>query len=110
MLESPEVIGIREDPHLSPLQKSEKAREVLNKMKNPRYWAWRESVEKSVRRLGLPPKTGIRMSPFFETDEMTLVLSFETAEEFRRGIEELDKRCRGKDFDALFRDPEDFPE
>ncbi len=110
ILESEEIRPFLVDTSLGALDRSEKLREWLGRMKNPRVRAWTDAFGRAVRRLGLPGQASLRADPGFESEELVLTLSFRSAEEFRAGIRELDRISREKDLDALFEVPEDGPE
>ncbi len=110
ILSTPPFLATAGDTRLSPLQRSERIRTELNREKNPRFWNWKDGLDKSLGKLGLPPKTGIRTSPAFEDEEMTLAFSFRTAGEFREKIEKIGRISNSPEFDELFREGKVPPE
>jgi hypothetical protein len=104
ILDAEDIRAVLADESLSSLQKSDKVRERLNRDKNPRVWAWKEAFARSIKRIVLPKKTQVRADPGFESEELTLTVSFGSAEEFMSAIGELEKISREKDIAALFKE------
>jgi hypothetical protein len=105
ILDGEEIRSILSDESLPAVGRSDRIREVLGRRMNPRVRAWRESFARSVRGLGLPAGASVRADPGFESETLTLTLSFRSAEEFRAAIGVLEEISRRKDVEALFGEP-----
>ncbi len=109
VLDSERIRDLFDEDMPDRLRRSEMIRTRLDRIKNPRVWAWRNAFARSVRKLRLPTKASIRADPAYESEELTLTLSFRSAAEFRAAIRELETISRGKDIKDLFEDPEGRP-
>jgi len=77
-----EIRSILKSDKWPPLQKSERVRRALRKLRFPRFSSWEMDFETAVKKLDWPKDIGLEPAPFFEDDEMTVKFRFRNEEEF----------------------------
>jgi hypothetical protein len=65
------------------LQKSERIRRILKKMRNPHLADWEEDFAAVLKKMSWPKNIAIAPAPYFECDEMTVNFRFRDAKEFK---------------------------
>jgi ParB-like chromosome segregation protein Spo0J len=89
ILGCPEIAAIVSNDRWPAVQKSERVRVVVKRMKHPRLTAWEAEFGTALKKLGWPKDIALEPSPFFEDDRMTATFSFKDTEEFRRRVGSL---------------------
>jgi ParB family chromosome partitioning protein len=89
ILGNPEIAAILSNDRWPAVQKSERVRASVKRMRHPRLTAWETEFGTALKKLGWPEDIGLEPSPFFEDDRMTVTFSFKTADEFRRRVDRL---------------------
>ena len=88
---------------LSSLQKAERIREWVRKMRYPSLIAREESLRSTLRRLQWPRGISLQPSPSFEDDSVTISFRAGSREEFRTALDRLEDLARRKELGELFR-------
>jgi len=83
ILRREEIRRILRSEDWPPLQKSERVRGILRKMRNPHLAEWEEDFAAALKKLGWPKNVAITPAPYFERDEMTVHFRFRDAKEFK---------------------------
>jgi ParB family chromosome partitioning protein len=89
---------------LSPLQRAERLRSLLKKMRYPRLSAREEAFAAAVRRIGWPKGVAVRPAPFFEDRDIMVSFSFRNREELKACLEKLAAAAGRECVDDLFRE------
>jgi hypothetical protein len=101
----PEVLRILESEKLSLLQKSERLRHLLKRMRYPLLSSWEKAFRDSLEKAGWPREISIEHSPFFEEEEMTVQFSFKNSQEFQSQLQRLQQVASREEFTHLFQHP-----
>ena len=89
---------------LSPLQKAERLRAILRKMRYPRLSAREEAFAAALRRVGWPKGISIQPSPFFEDRDITVSFRFRNKEELAACLDRIAAAAGHEGIDDLFRE------
>jgi len=89
---------------LSALQKAERVRQALKKMRYPRLFAREEAFAAVLRRVGWPKGIAIQPAPFFENGNITVSFRIKSREELTACLEKLSGAAAHEDVDDLFRE------
>ncbi len=103
ILSSKEILDIMESEKLSPLQKTDKVRQILRKKRYPALSLREESFDSLLKKLGLPKTVKVKPSPFFEEDNFMVNFSFENSEELKANLLKLQELSSKKEFSAIFK-------
>jgi ParB family chromosome partitioning protein len=82
ILALPSIVDILGSTKWPDIQKSERVRRELRRIRYPRLSSWEDEFRAAVRELGWPAEIGIEPAPFFETDDMTATFRFRNSREF----------------------------
>ena len=89
---------------LPPLQKVERVRHLLKKMRYPRLSAREEAFAAALRRIGWPKGIAIQPAPFFEDEDITVSFRFRNREELAVCLDKLAAAAGHEEIDDLFRE------
>jgi ParB family chromosome partitioning protein len=89
---------------LSPLQRAERVRRALKKLRYPRLSAREEAFAAALRRIGWPKGVDARPAPFFEDRDVTVSFRFRSREELRACLDKLAAAAGRETVDDLFRE------
>jgi hypothetical protein len=107
VLTSKSIVRIQKDKNLSPIQKADKIRILLKQRRNPTLTTWAQTFESILEKLNLSKGVVVSPTPFFESDDMSLNLSFKNREEFIQKLSKLQDLSKKKEFSDLFKSPSD---
>jgi len=102
VLNSGEMLRIKEDKILNPVQKAESLFRISKKLKNPTLHTWRKAFEEISRNLDLPEEMKVMPSKFFEGDTITIRLDIKNKEELEKHIRKLKELIEKKEVSLLF--------
>jgi len=88
---------------LSMLQKAERMRQLLRKIRHPGLSAREEAFRSTLRRMRWPRDITVQPSPGFEEDNITVSFRIGSREEFRAVMDKLEDAARRQELDGLFR-------
>jgi hypothetical protein len=94
--------ALRGDEGVSPLQRAETVRRLLDEKKNAVSSARRKVVGRVLGRLRLPPGAVIRPPDSFEDDEFSLVMRFASRKDLKALAEDVARLATSPEFDGLF--------
>ena len=77
------ISKIVQSKKLSPSQRGEKLFEYLYRQSHPQLSAARDSFDRQVKKLNLPPNISVIPAPAFEMDEVTLAIKFKKFEHLK---------------------------
>jgi len=97
-----EMLRIKEDKSLNPVQKAESIFRISKKLKNPALHTWRQAFEEISRNLDLPEEMKVMPSKFFEEDTITIKLDIKNKEELEKQIRKLQELSEKKEVSLLF--------
>jgi ParB family chromosome partitioning protein len=89
---------------LSPLQKAERVRCLLRKLRYPALSAQQEAFAAALRKLGRLAEIVIQPSPFFEDENVSVSFRFKSAAELRDRLRKLDRLASRPELLRLFRE------
>jgi ParB family chromosome partitioning protein len=88
---------------LSLLQKAERVRSVLKRMRYPRLSAREEAFAAALRRIAWPKDVAIQHAPFFEDDHVMVSFRFKNLAELKAHLAKLAAAAENEGIDDLFR-------
>ena len=91
LLEENDLAALRDDPLLTPSQKSERIKEQLMQWRYPDYMAAQQRFDAILAAARVPPGMHLRPSPWFSGEEYTLDFSFHSAAEFAERLRVLQR-------------------
>jgi len=83
MVDRPEIQSVLSEKELTPSQKTERVKKILNDLRYPRMCQMEKGFDKKRNDLNLPSKISLHHPPFFEGKGLRIELLFETMEEYR---------------------------
>jgi ParB-like chromosome segregation protein Spo0J len=89
ILGNSEIAAILSNERWPAVQKSERVRAVVKRIRHPRLSAWEAEFGIALKKLGWPKEIGLEPRPFFEDDRMSVTFSFKNPDEFRRRVGRL---------------------
>lgn len=107
ILNSEEILKVVESENLSPLQKANRIRLLLNRKRYPHLYSWKEAFDSSLKKVHWPKDIAINHSPFFEDEDVAIHFSFKNEIEFRNHLLKLQEVASKKEFSRLFKLPSD---
>jgi len=107
VLAHPSIRDLGIDDRLSPRQQAEELVEHLKQLRNPALSTWSEAFAAALEKLGIEKGVVIDPSPFFEGEDLCLHFSFRSREEFLKRLSRLKDLADKREFQALFRGPDD---
>jgi len=103
ILNSDEIRNNLESKKMSLLQKADKVRVSLRKQRFPNLSSWEESFDSSLKKMRWPKEIGVKHTPFFEDENISVTFNFKNKEEFEENLIRLREMASKKEFDQLFR-------
>ncbi|HUU39272.1 MAG TPA: ParB/RepB/Spo0J family partition protein [Candidatus Desulfaltia sp.] len=88
---------------LSILQKAEKIRQLLRKIRHPGLSEGEETFRSTLRKMRWPRDITVQPSPYFEEDNVTVSFRFRNREEFQAALDKLRDKANREELDDLFR-------
>jgi len=88
---------------LSMLQKAERIRQLLRKMRHPGLSAREEAFRSTLGKMRWPRDITVQPSPCFEEDIIAVSFRVRSREEFRAAMDKLEDAARRQELDELFR-------
>jgi ParB family chromosome partitioning protein len=107
VLAHPRIRDLESDDRLSPRQQAEELVEHLKQRRNPALTTWSKAFSAALEKLGIEKGVVIDPSPFFEGEDLSLHFSFRSREEFLNRLSRLKGLADKREFQALFREPDD---
>jgi len=103
ILNDKEIRQALDSPKLSPIQKAEKIRLSLKRMRYPRLSSCEEAFDFALRKIRWPKEIAIRPSPYFEDEDISVSFRFKNEKEFKACAKKLQEMAEKEDFSRLFR-------
>jgi len=103
ILQSEEIRAILGSDAWPAVQKSERIRQIVKRMRYPRLAAWQEEFDSALRRLKWPRDVRIEPSPYFEDDWMSVTFRFRDPPGFKNGVGQLSRLGATEDLDSLWK-------
>lgn len=103
ILSSKEIQDIMDSERLSPLQKADKIRLFLKRVRHPTLSSWSESFDSSLKKLQLPKNIMVKPSPFFEEESFSVNFSFGNREELNTILFKLQELASKEEFSKIFK-------
>lgn len=91
-------------PSLTPLEKAERVRRLLRKLRYPVLSARQEAFEAALRKMTAPRGVAIQPSPYFEDESVSVSFRFRNAAELRDRLRSLEKLTARPELRRLFRE------
>lgn len=91
LLQEDDLVALRNDPLLTPSQKSERIKERLMQWRYPDYVAAQQRFEAILGAARVPPGMHLRPSPWFSGEEYTLDFTFRSTAEFADRLQVLER-------------------
>lgn len=91
VLTGEDVKRIASDQNLSPLQKAEEIRNLIQKKRYPTLSTWKDTFKSQKKDLEWPNDIKIEPSPFFEGEEFTVHFTFKDLDEYRKKLTKLNQ-------------------
>lgn len=82
---------ITSDQNLSPHQKAEEIRNLIQRKRYPTLSTWKDALKSQKKELEWPDDIKIEPSPFFEGQEFTVKFTFKDIDEYRKKLTKLNK-------------------
>jgi hypothetical protein len=98
MVNRPEIQTILAQKELTPVQRTERVKRVLMRLRYPKMERMEEEFEKKRKALNLPSGVSLFHSPYFEGKELKVEFQFRTMEEYRSIVESLASLADKKEF------------
>jgi len=98
-----EIQDILSSEKLPPLQKADNFRLLLRKRRYPLLSFWRESFDSSLKKMRWPKEIGIKHSPFFEDENISVTFNFKNKEELEENLMKLQKMASHEEFPRIFK-------
>jgi ParB-like chromosome segregation protein Spo0J len=89
---------------LSPLQRADRVRGHLRKLRYPALSTQQEAFDAALRMLGRPGEIVIQPSPFFEDESVSVSFRFKSAGELRDRLKKLERLASQPELRRLFRE------
>lgn len=86
-----ETQKISADQNLSPHQKAEKIRNLIQRQRYPALSTWKDAFESQKKDLEWPDDIKIEPSPFFEGQEFSVQFTFKDFDEYRKKLNKLNQ-------------------
>jgi len=99
----PEIQAILFQKELTPIQKAERVKKVLQAHRYPKMHQLEEAFEKRKKNLNLPSHLSLHHQPFFEGRGLTVEFQFETMEEYRTILSFLSNLVNREEFQEILR-------
>ncbi len=103
ILDRKDIRQARRSAKLVPLARSEKIRQILERMRFPQLSARRAAFDSCLRRIGWPGEITVQPSPFFEDEEISVGFRAKNPEEFKKSLARLNEAAGKEGLEALFR-------
>ncbi len=84
LLQQPELAEILAGAELTFTQKAERCKEVLMRLRYPRFSRAQQAFHDLLKEAGAPPALRISPSPFFNSEEVSIAFAFKNEKEFRQ--------------------------
>ncbi len=101
MIDRPEIQAILSQKELTPSQKTERVKKILNDLRYPRMCQMEKGFDEKRRELNLPSGLSLHHPPFFEGKGLRIELLFETMEEYRAILSSLSVLPEKKEFQEM---------
>jgi ParB family chromosome partitioning protein len=89
VLNSREILRIQGSERLSSLQKADRIRFLLRKMRYPTFSAWKDAFDSWKKDIDWPEETSVEPSAFFEDEYLSLTIRFKNREELQGRLSRL---------------------
>ncbi len=96
--------GTLRSPSLTPLDRAERARRLLRKLRYPALSARQEAFEAALRKMPAPRGIAIQSSPHFEDESVSVSFRFRNSAELRDRLRSLEKLTAHPELRRLFRE------
>jgi hypothetical protein len=103
ILNSQRIRSVVQSKKLSPLQKAEEVRSLLNKERYPHLSALKESFDTSLKKVHLSKEVKVEPSSFLEDGEFSVSFNLIDEQEFHKRLVKLKKLVSDKDFFSVFK-------
>lgn len=97
-----EIIKVLNSEKLSLLQKANKIRLLLKRMRYPTFSSWEESFESFLNKIDWPKGITVRPAPYFEGEEFSVTFAFEDREKFKANLLKLQELASKDEFLKIF--------
>jgi hypothetical protein len=94
ILGASEILQILRAEKWPAIQKSERLRTALRKMRHPRLSAWQDHFNRSLEELCWPKEVKIEPSSFFEDEWLSVTFRFKNEREFKARLDKLQEMAR----------------
>jgi hypothetical protein len=88
---------------LSPLQKANRVRGLLRKLRYPALSAHQEEFDAALRQMGRPREIVIQPTAFFEDESVNVSFRFKSVDELRDRLKKLEQLVSRPELRGLFR-------
>ncbi|MGB3863506.1 MAG: ParB N-terminal domain-containing protein [Candidatus Aminicenantaceae bacterium] len=103
ILTGEDVHGIASDQNLSPLQKAEEIRNLIQRKRYPTLSTWKDMFKSHKKDLEWPNDIKIEPSPFFEGEEFTVHFTFKDLDEYRKKLTKLNQMASDEKISRLLK-------
>jgi hypothetical protein len=101
VIDRPEIQGLLFQKELTPIQRTERVKRVLMGLRYPKMRSMEEAFEKKRKELHLPSGTSLYHSPNFEGKGLRIEFQFESMEEYRAILSDLNQLTDKETFREL---------
>jgi ParB-like chromosome segregation protein Spo0J len=103
ILAGEDIQRITSAENLSPLQKAEDIRNLIQRKRYPTLSTWKDAFKSQKKDLEWPADIKIEPSPFFEGEEYTVQFTFKNSDEYKKKLTKLNELASHKKISRLLK-------